>query len=195
MPIEKPILFNGEMVRAVLEDRKNQTRRVIKKQPDEEGLSFHIFIQQWINTDGEEYKCPYGNIGDQLWVRETFNSDWCDKTIYKADGGSAKEAGYPNEPRWKPSIHMPRWASRINLEITDIRVERVQDISEEDARDEGMECLPDFKPTTMYPPYSTVFKKLWDSINGKPRADGIDISWEANPFVWCVTFKRINNDN
>jgi len=208
---EKPILFSGEMVKAILAGRKTQTRRVIKF-PKGNPVDVTRFIGRDDKPNGEygfhiservishHFKCPYGKIGDQLWVRETWRAEAGSLTdqskpypfiYYRATDHNEIDGFTKLYPKWKPSIHMPRAASRINLKITDIRVERLQDISEQDAKAEGVECLPDFKPTTMYPPYSTVFKKLWDSINGKPRADGVDISWGANPWVWVPEFRII----
>lgn len=201
---ESPILFNTEMVRAVLDGRKTQTRRVIKPQPDMHKrrhrwayVMHHNRLQwgraPWPKTDPmnfiveQERKCPYGGIGDRLWVRET----WCPP----CDGGSGqiyyKEHQeklpepfclYPG--KWKPSIFMPRWASRINLEITDVRVEQVQEISETDAMAEGTKA---YKGTIdIDKMYRRSFQDLWDSIN-KDRGFG----WDTNPWVWVVGFKRI----
>jgi len=136
--------------------------------------------------------CPYGQPGDRLWVRETFCPDWADHgPIYKANGGSAIEAGYPREPRWKPSIHMPRKFSRITLEITGVRVERLQEISEDDACAEGVSYTgpyPNAVLSGFLPRPDDLarkeFKLLWESING---AD----SWAANPWVWVIKFKRV----
>lgn len=139
---ERPILFSGEMVRAILEGRKTQTRRVIKPQPDSARNS--VFVKSGFETKhGYEIKCPYGQPGDRLWVRETWglwDTDPKDgperaKIFYRATDENRRDLRYQ---RWRPSIHMPRWASRINLEITNIRIERVQDITEEDAKAEGL---------------------------------------------------------
>lgn len=132
---ERPILFTPSMVRDILDGRKTSTRRIIKYQPHEsdvfDGISRGSFVSWKSPRLGTNAwlvnKCPYGKPGDRLWVRERFNSDWCDKVIYFADGGSAREAGYSAEPKWKPSIHMPRWASRLNLLIKELSVERLQD--------------------------------------------------------------------
>lgn len=188
-PRERPILFSGPMVRAILDGRKTQTRRVVKPQPG-------IHCVPWQRPDGqfiwiiaetghgvsEPFTCPFGQIGDRLWVRETWNADWCDRTIYKADGGYAKHAGYSVEPRWRPSIHMPRWASRIMLEITDVRVQRLQEISEEDAISEGIHSVAAFPSG-----YSNRdgFAALWNSL-AKP-----DSTWAMNPWVWAVSFRRL----
>jgi hypothetical protein len=191
---ERPILFSGPMVRSIIDGRKTQTRRVIKPQPFEHGsdglvsagwgwsIGQKCKLQAWkvdeIGSPMAKY-CPHGKPGDRLWVRETFNSDWCDQVIFKADGGIAKDAGYTKEPKWKPSIHMPRWASRITLEITAVRVERLGDISRGDAMAEG--C-----------PHSNLaygqnpcdwFHELWESINGPE-------SWAANPWVWVIEFRK-----
>lgn len=182
---ERPILFSGPMVRAILEGRKTQTRRVKKPQPIDLGV-IHIVGQ---------IKCPYGQPGDRLWVRETFCPDWCDEVIYRADdptGRAARDAGYSHEPKWKPSIFMPRWASRIDLEVVGIRAERLQEISEDDALAEGCEpgggaCSGPMDPVE-YDGYtaSDEFAALWDSINAKRGH-----SWESNPWVWVVEFKRV----
>lgn len=181
---ERPIIFRAEMVRAILAGRKTQTRRIVKP--------LHM-----ATVDSEQFPilamCPYGSPGDQLWVREAFihePADYCWEasvsipcrpafTVYRADHEvDTRGAG------WKPSIHMPRWASRITLEITDVRVERLQDISEADAKAEGV-SMPDRTPT---PPdfwsYQQEFRHLWEQINGPG-------SWNANPWVWVIEFKKL----
>ncbi|MCG4526931.1 hypothetical protein [Intestinimonas massiliensis (ex Afouda et al. 2020)] len=127
----KPILFNTEMVRAILDGRKTVTRRVVKPQPPatsvvrKRGCAWDWSF--WADCDmGHLMKPPY-QPGDTLWVRETWNGDWCDHYIYKADGGSAKAAGYAADPKWRPSIHMPREAARLFLRVTGVRVERLQE--------------------------------------------------------------------
>lgn len=182
---EKPILFSAPMVKAILRGDKTQTRRIVKsiqksdqhygdieqcdKYPNE-------FFQWQGGEKGRSFFCPYGDPGDQIWVRETFNYDGLSKSfVYKAS--------WPNGPDgWKPSIHMPRKASRIDLLIKNIRVERLQDISEKDAREEG------------FPPPNPMdggcfsareeFKDIWQTINGHN-------SWFENPWVWVVEFERI----
>lgn len=214
---ERPIIFSGEMVRAILDGRKTQTRRVIKPQPPPEtneccqvltDTSCWIFCDSggedsWRTTD--EFKCPYGEPGDELWVREKFR--YCqvddDHSIqFAADGLHREVDGIPLPTNirdvivakclhdgdssaafsWKPSIHMPRWASRIQLLITDVRVERVKDISEGDAYHEGV-ALPEPELQTYY----SEFKQLWDSINGKKPG----LTWDDSPWVWVVEFERI----
>lgn len=191
---EHPILFSTPMVRAILEGRKTQTMRVIKPQPKwvdgkndlhyDGGSTFiahsPVQVDEYGDIDfyGESVKCPYGQPGDILWVRETWNDDWCDHVLYKANGGLAKEAGYSKEPRWRPSIHMPRKYARIFFEITNIRIERVQEISENDCQMEGLKLLQEG--------IKSEFAVLWDSINEK-RGFG----WDINPWVWVIKFKRI----
>lgn len=175
---EHPILFNGPMVRAILEGRKTQTRRVVKPQPNKNILVNRIY---------DTWNCPYGAPGDRLWVRETILTS-SDETMLYASG---KCRFYPpnEEARkwlWKrkinttiPSIHMPRWASRILLEVVEVRVERVQEISPADAIAESCDVSTHSMPTFW-------FKNLWDSINAKKS-----FSWFQDPWVWVVTFKVI----
>lgn len=194
---ERPIIFSGEMVRAILEGRKTQTRRVIKPQPSGD-------VGAWPYDDHREnwLVCPYGSQECRLWVRETwrpfvlgsrFNQEV--DIEYRADGqkilhhpiSSEKlekwEGGF-SDCSWKPSIHMPRWASRITLEITDVRVERVQDITDADAVAEGIDPEEDKYDGHQVPKVN--FSFLWDSINEK-RGFG----WDANPWVWVVEFKKV----
>lgn len=203
---ERPILFSGEMVRAILDGRKGQTRRVIKPQPTipEEFLSWCRWADEWATTDTrmpeeertviDEWTCPYGKPGDRLWVRETWapipesrpsgyfsNPELIDKNFwYRASDSLPTWGG-----KWKPSIHMPRAASRITLEVTDVRVERVQHISEADAAAEGVDAIPS-APAALT--HRTSFAKLWDTINSKRGHP-----WSNNDWVWAVSFKRIAN--
>lgn len=170
---ERPILFNGEMVRAILEGRKTQTRRVVKQLDliqDTDPPAFRDAYGDWHPTVS---RSPYGQPGDRLWVRETWSLHDTDNPAYKA-GASEGELEYY---RWHPSIHMPRKFSRITLEVTGVRVERVQEITPEDAKAEGIEHL--------YAPRNA-FANLWNSINAKRG-----YSWESNPWVWVVDFTRI----
>jgi hypothetical protein len=190
---EYPIIFNGEMVRAILAGTKTQTRRIIKPQPFD-------LIKSWPANpkDGSEIKCPYGTVGDRLWVRENTRALPCGTGIYSADHTDIGEirAGMctftdKGLARWWskrscPSIHMPRWASRITLEIVDIRVQRLQEISVEDVYAEGLVASAD----GTWGPLGRIgsiygFADVWDSINIK-RAP-----WSINPWVWCVSFRRI----
>lgn len=181
--VERPILFSGPMVSAILDGRKTQTRRVIKPQPlksshygdVEESDKYPGEWFQWEGGDrGESFTCPYGNVGDRLWVRERFMAESRNTIHYYADGW-----GYSDCPdsRWKPSIHMPRWASRITLDVTGVRVQRVQDLSYDDAFAEGIPTPRDGCPIEE-------FAYLWDSINKKRGFE-----WELNPWVWVIGFR------
>jgi uncharacterized protein YhfF len=186
---DKPILFSAQMVRAILEGHKTQTRRVVKQKqnphdflggindsrndPYSYGFENPEFLGNFITLP--EQRCPHGRKGDHLWIRENF---WQDKKTGEIFGYCADdEWKYSNNKTVKktPSIHMPRWASRITLEITGIRVERLQDISEEDALAEGFASDGDESAKIWY-------SMLWDKINGIG-------SWDKNPFVWVIEFK------
>lgn len=188
------------MVRAILAGRKTQTRRVMKPQPvylygegKREKYSWKdgIFALNFYphNTTLLKY-CPYGHPGDRLWVRETWavNDDKYHRIIYKADQGYTARHGKPEFGRWKPSIHMPRSASRINLEITDIRVERLQYITEEDAKAEGVDLVGPYCAGIMgsYSTYRNAFWHLWDCINKKRGHPS-----SSNPWVWVIEFKML----
>ena len=186
---ERPILFSGPMVKAILEGRKTQTRRVLKPQPPS------IKGQQvWPNKNGDwsywidgsfwqDVKCFYGVPGNRLWVRETFakNIPWCPHGLtYRVDHIDARGDGPAHPIKWCPSIFMSRWASRITLEITGIRVERVQDISDDDAKAEGVMDIG----IKARGGYRSGFADLWDSTNAKRG-----LGWEQNPWVWVIEFK------
>ena len=177
----KPILFNTEMVRAILDDRKSVTRRVVKPG------HLRVLDSQYHKKRPEvpdktllEKLClpPY-QPGDTLWVRETWNGDWCDHYIYKADGGSAKAAGYAAEPKWRPSIHMPREAARLFLRVKEVSVEKLREISALSAMDEGVTDWNDFV-------------RLWNTTI--KSADLPLYGWDANPWVWVIEFERIGKD-
>ena len=215
---ERPILFSSEMVRAILDGRKTQTRRTIKPQPNSgpNGEMVYLGDGSWGLRDGDLFgmwNCPYGGPGDRLYVKEAW------QTGEKLGGmnateiaASAQYEGYkegPYGPLWYPadgsyrrwgdcdlldfghpgrkrsSRFMPKWASRITLEITEVRAERLQDIDEIDAQSEGVfvDALMDLKQI-MYP-HVVYFKGLWDDINGK------FYPWDSNPFVWAISFKMI----
>lgn len=195
---ERPILFSGPMVRAILEGRKTQTRRIVNPQPKNrrggrwmycyESMNKKLegsFYYSWpdkkngncFSERGPEsqitYRCPYGQVGDRLWVREAWAvHPETGSLLYRADDDA------PENTRWKPSIHMPRKHSRILLEITSIRVERLQTISWEDALAEGT----DSDPATTNAVGS--FAKYWNYINGAE-------AWDMNPWVWVVGFKKV----
>lgn len=195
---ERPILFSAPMVRAILEDTKTQTRRIVKPQPpagtlsvstwhhpdeDEKGPHFWPFGEDEI-LPGWSIPCPYARkMGDQLWVRETWRPFYTDSAIYLADAGThrlnapTEAAAKASWPGWKPSIHMPRRHSRISLEVTTVRVEKLVSISVYDAVNEGWsKACPD-TPGVWY-------SKLWEEINGPG-------SWAANPWVWVIEFKKV----
>ncbi len=205
IPRERPILFSGPMVKALIDGSKTQTRRIIKP-----GRWLDLVEQvmeingKWVWTTLEyDLTTPYGQPGDRLWVRETWvdtRRAGFDKPFhYRADLREPSEA---NDLRiaygfkFKPSIHMPRIASRLTLEIVSVRVERLQDISEEDAFAEGIDTEGEaYNEAEHYTiaagrigkdpiPSVYAYRALWESINGPG-------SWEKNPFVWCVEFKRI----
>ena len=195
---ERPILFSGEMVRAILDGRKTQTRRVIKPQP-KKAMIYAACDSIWI-TKGETFLpsqpkwiAPYGQTGDRLWVRETWGidpNDWFPNPSPSAIGFMLNKiqyrADWKDEPYhwgWHPSIFMPRWASRITLEITDVRVERLQDISEDDCWHEGIRLGG---TVTFTAGYKILFRDLWDKLNNKRG-----YSWKSNPWVWVIEFKRL----
>jgi len=230
---EHPILFSGPLVRAILEGRKTQTRRIVKPQPVaspgyEHATAFHADTEysralgatfagrdtnplRWWFADASgpraAYACPYGSPGDRMWVRET----WClahpdyhdtDKeagTRPVKDGrfcfyAATDDVDTGDGSPWKPSIHMPRWASRITLEVTAVSAERLQAISEADAQAEGVDRYagacdhPRFgcdEIDCLGQTHRASFAALWDAINGDRAA------WASNPWVWVIEFKRI----
>ncbi len=227
----RPILFSAPMVRAILEGRKTMTRRVMRIQPSEQWSPAEYgdihkmragdfvlrhgepLVVGWgpCSADGEEgYSCPYGQPGDRLWLRETWCHAWdgerdCwtdpERYYYRADGVEVVDEDGDDRSPWKPSIHMPRRASRITLEVTGVRVERLQEISYEDSIAEGIGNMASLCDE-MDPSWRNIagettevvarrlrwpqreFKNLWTSINGAG-------SWEANPWVWVVEFQRM----
>ena len=208
---ERPILFSAPMVRALLAGTKTQTRRAIKPQPDDNfyPIDVGLYHPLRIGRDGEErpmperfgayddqddYPCPYGKPGDTLWVREAWGlmglGGLSSRPTPLFKPGLVFAADSTEKPlRWRPSIHMPRWASRITLRVTSVRVERVQDITEDDARDDGVCSTVHFdEAVSTAAAMGTgdvcrhAFRLLWVSINGAE-------SWEANPWVWVVGFE------
>ena len=205
----KPIIFSTPMVQAILAGRKSMTRRVIKDKDitnnfdiDIDG-SVYAYIDQ---ATGDSYppthRAKY-QPGDILWVRETWSKDENGKYVYRANYGTTEDDSFPPSMfKWKPSIHMPREAARIFLRVTNVRVERLQDISEEDARAEGISWLDEacysnngWTPT-LYDPdsggspvFRDGFTALWDNINAK-RGYG----WETNPWAWVYEFEKISKE-
>lgn len=192
--MDKPILFSAPMVRAILDGRKTQTRRVIKQQPGQVTPAGRpLFFQHGETGRRVSPTCPYGEAGDLLWVRETHHLSHRNAVTYRADFGfnpfSEDECGEDHSmvgEKWKPSIFMPRWASRITLEIIGVRVERLHAISREDIRAEGVDLpfSPRFAPEDGISELHKEWRHLWQSINGSE-------SWEANPWVWVVEFRPI----
>lgn len=196
---ERGMIFNGEMVRALLSGRKTQTRRHIKwKQTRFTEIGELEDGSKWPWSEDAEHACdfwhpcPFGAVGDRIWVRETWARYNIDQNCHDIAYRATTPADWPEEGRWRPSIHMPRWASRILLEITDVRVERLNTISEEDARAEGIidgGCLNcgESEPcgcANPEPDATDAFAYLWQSIYGQE-------SWNANPWVWVIEFKRV----
>jgi len=204
---EKPIIFSTSMVQAILHGRKTQTRRIVKLKLNKDGEFLHAnnhdlahkeiieFRQQtgrWFGLSGYSTlaysNCPYGDIGDRLWVREalieSFEKGKGTVTRYAADGADLCY-GWDYHVRKRPSIHMPRWASRINLEITSIRVERLQDISEIDALAEGVSDNMGIRFQSGDDTPIGMYAELWESIHGQG-------SWDANHWVWAIEFKTVS---
>jgi hypothetical protein len=195
---ERGILFSGPMVRAILEGRKTQTRRVVKW-PEWAGEAYGPVLAAQRPVTGIAYyedghprrrlTCPYGVVGDRLWVRETWapfcppdlprppgqKAERLDTICYRADPHQVRleRMAEDGQLRWRPSIFMPRWASRITLEVKAVRVEQLRDITVGDVRAEGVDPEPG------------AWGRGWDSINGK-RAP-----WESNPWVWVVSFAKL----
>ena len=208
---EHPIIFSTEMVKAILEGRTTMTRRVIKPQPHPtwtrkyENRPYDEDVTRGsVVSQGYLLSCPYGQVGDRLWVRET----WAVHEYYnhrkpidipqgvtvecralpelvRTDGNGHRKIREGERGKWRPSIHMPRWASRIDLDITDIRVERLQEINSDECLAEGILASCDDGIGVQGMELDYKFSKLWDSLNAKRG-----YSWESNPFVWCITFKR-----
>ncbi|WP_048271619.1 ASCH domain-containing protein [Klebsiella variicola] len=216
---ERGMIFNGEMVRAILDGRKTQTRRIMKPQPEPCPRGGHwwpsnvfktmLHVEEemqngkggWGGLVGDA--CPFGDVGDRIWVRETWaeaGASAPDLKLYRANYPEHVPSIYENVPpaeeiRWTPSIHMPRTASRIQMEISDVRVERLNAISEEDAEAEGIDmealydsqdcydCIADHNMTGR-PTVTGAFKYLWESIYGEE-------GWKSNPWVWVIEFKLV----
>jgi hypothetical protein len=197
----RPVLFSGPMVRALLAGTKTQTRRVVKPQPIFYGenspfaraINPEIIGKPWMPVGGvyqDRWPCKYGSIGDRLWVRETWRCFGGREYEYQKHQGSIRYRA-DAEPveaicnEWRPSIFMPRWACRIELEITLIRVERLNEISEEDAIKEGaVQWWLESERLPVHGLAKNCFRLLWESINGNG-------SWDLNPWVWVIEFKKL----
>ena len=213
---DRPIIFSGEMVRAILEGRKTQTRRPVIRYgnssvkrvlgPTKDGFFDFIFPEERGSSKdgiGHLVKCPFGQVGDRLWVRETWAMDSNCRHHFRATEPDYK----PYTGAWNPSLYMSHWQSRITLEITDIRIERLQEITEEDAKAEGARKFTNLPPDpSLYPygneprwsmedPRSTreclgsaryAFANLWERLYAKKG-----LGWYANPWVWVIGFRRV----
>ncbi len=204
----KPILFSAPMVRALLEGRKTQTRRVIKPlkkfpecnicRPDLAAFDHQVWFHGEYETVGVMVDAPY-SVGDLLWVRETWSHTgtgvWKIADIYQALDGNVVYRADSDNPSigYFSSIHMPRWASRLTLRVTDVRAQRLHDISEEDAIQEGAGQYTSQSPIqrTFNPDWKGSYKRgfqvIWDNINGTE-------SWDANPWVWAYSFEVIKKN-
>lgn len=213
---ERPIIFSGPMVRAILEGRKTQTRRVMKPQPSSECAPIEVctYPPTKVDRHGEEYpgapifgatsedgyegwRSPFGQPGDTIWVRETFSMS-PDGPVYRASESDAGMLEPGDSIVWKPSIHMPRAIARLFLRVTAVRVERLQDISAEDVKAEGLpihvvehtfrKCYRDDDERAAR--RIECFRDLWDGLNAT-RGYG----WDSNPWVWVVSFDRLTSEN
>lgn len=202
----RPMLFSGPMVRAILDGSKTQTRRALRLQPPPGTASMSIWHHpdprpHFFASDGQQLldfaiHCPHGAVGDGIWVRESWRTEakfdhlppnkLPEKCPFQCEADGMVDFS-PGVGRLRPGIHMPRWASRISLEVVSVRVERLQDISEADAQAEGcsVECMTptgDDSGSAIHGPGG--YKALWDSING-------DGAWDADPYVWVISFRRL----
>lgn len=212
----RPILFNGAMVRALLDGSKTQTRRAVKSKFEIDYLPLDLDGPIWPHHstysdafEDQPMLCPYGQPGDRLWVRETHapQSDcwgaWERSMQYGCRQDSpiihyaADKRDKPFIEKWRPSIHMPRWASRILLEVASVRVEQLQDISEVDAKAEGIKpdevrqialfgASADERADMYRRAAVRPYRHIWESINGAG-------SWEENPWVWVIEFKKVTS--
>ena len=208
----KPILFSTSMVQAILDGRKTQTRRIVKEDKRgqwvavnnarnlEFGASVPCYLHREVSVDDKSRNIMYPkyDVGDILWVRETWSKDENGEYVYRTNYGTTEDDSFPPSMfKWKPSIHMPREAARIFLKVTNVRVERLQDITEEDAIAEGVKDPYEYQSPEYYEQPNlrgfeinkSAFAGCWDSIYSK-RGYG----WESNPWVWVVAFEKISKE-
>jgi hypothetical protein len=189
----KQILFNPAMVKAILEGRKTNTRRPVNPQPDEDGLSLYLPSGEWNDTSGKVYKSPFVKVGDLLWVRERMYVDGCLDLYFHADNSPV----WNDSPDWLyrdpeyiggiPSIHMPRWASRLTLKVNKVWVEQVQDITGPGVFAEGVDngkSNPAMGARLAHM-QRMAFQELWNTIYGEKYP------WSVNPWVWACEFEVI----
>jgi len=182
------------MILALLSGAKTQTRRAVKLPLIDRQFTGWAVAGCEANSllrEGHHELCPYGKVSDHLWVKETFapHPEVNAETIYRADRGGDYQGAAQGDFKWKPSLFMPRARSRITLEITEIRVERLQDISDGDAKLEGCIVCEDRSHShaehgLRYTPYRTAYQALWESIHGKG-------AWDVNPWLWVIGFKKL----
>lgn len=213
---ERPIIFNGDMVRAILRGEKTQTRRPVKPQPatgciysinGAHNAALHLadvgcqvrYIPPTGRSKDHLLPCPFGQPGDRLWVRETFaEHPQFSELAYRAEGEEFEDGdGFTWFPKWSPPVYMPRKFSRITLEITDINVEQVQDITEDDARAEGVDTEfhiavaridgGPYRHIQYHCSHRGGFANTWRKLYAKRP----DFSWDANPWVWAITFRQV----
>ena len=194
---ERPQLFSGAMVRAILDGSKTQTRRAFRMPA---GMCWYADLggeaEGWTCDDPgggwhhvSELACPHGDVGDRLWVRESYCPDWASKEVYRADDPSGRADWaflYSSKPRWRPSIHMPRSACRIVLEITEVRIERIQSILIPDIEAEG---IREYARSKGLDPSRTSSLALWIDLWDSTNPD--EYYWVRNPWTWALTFRRI----
>jgi len=193
---ERPIIMSAESVKAILDGRKTQTRRIVKVANDEPcGVGVHFDGKTkglkafYINTNGDinDYRCPYGQAGERLWVKENLEKEQYGAISYAANHEFIPETSWVWKNDKLSAMFMPKGLSRITLEITNIRVERLQDITEKDAKAEGCDVTDnDLIACYNYENARNKYEKLWNKLNAKRG-----YSWDTNPFVWVIEFRRV----
>ena len=182
----KPIIFSTPMVQAILEGRKSMTRRVIKIEDAPENWKISVTGKSIIRTEPGDIKLPRYAAGDILWVRETWSKDENGEYVYRTNYGTTEDDSFPPSMfKWKPSIHMPREAARIFLKVTNVRVERLQDITEDEAIKEGAKA---YGPNNCSGTSARIaFAEIWDKTTTEHE-------WRTNPWVWVIEFEKISKE-